>query len=325
MRKLHRYLLPMIATAAALADGNMSRPVAGYVIDGQTQLRPILGVPGAFTFDGPLASPEAPARIWLAPGQTFALTESASGALAIQSLAGTAVSPSAPLPGAMQSPDWIAFSPTAGSALLFFGSARRAQVVAGLPQAPRLILDQDISGQEPLTSGAVSDDGSTIVLASISTVYLLAGGQLQVLISPGAVVSVTMLRNGFDAAVSDDNGTVYQIRNLASRPQAQVVTTGLGHLGALFPAWDGKSLFVARPGDRSISVIDLSSGDVHTFPTPVAAVRLSPLRNRDTFLIASEAHEPGWIFYWDGTGGRVAFIPAAEAEDQQNRTAGGNH
>lgn len=318
MTKLHRYLLPLIATVVASADGNMSRPVAGYAIDCQSRLRPIFGVPGAFTFGDPF-TPPSKSRVWLVPGQNFALSENSSGAIEITSLSGAAVTDTSPIPSITPSPDWIVISPGAGSALLFFAGARRVQVVAGLPQAPRVVVDQDVSSQENLTNGAVSDDGNTVLLASASTVYRLSGGQFQIVFSPGTVTSLTILRNGLDAAFADAAGSVYQIRNLTN---PQVLATGLTGIGTIFPGSDGKSLFVARPGDRSITLIDLASGGVHTFATPVPAVTWSPLRNRDTFLIASKAHEPGWVFLWDGTAGRVVLIPAPEPDG--NHTAGDN-
>jgi len=318
MTKIHRYLLPLIATVAAFADGNMSRPVAGYAIDCQTRLRPIFGVPGAFTFGDPF-TPQSQSRIWLVPGQNFALSENPSGAIEVTLLSGAAVTGSSPIPSVSPSPDWIVISPGAGSALLFFAGAQRIQVVSGLPQAPRVVLDQDVPSQEPFTNGAVSDDGNTVLLGSAATIYRVAAGQFQIVFSPGSVAGLTILRNGLYAAVADTAGSVYQLRNLTV---PQVLATGLTGIGTIFPGSDGKSLFVARPGDRSISLVDLASGGVQTFATPVAAVTWSPLRNRDTFLIASEPHEPAWVFFWDGNAGRVALIPTTEADT--NRTAGGN-
>jgi hypothetical protein len=317
---LRRFLLPVMTAGLSCAAGSISGPVAGYVADSsRAQLRTILGVPGAFSFSEPLPLPEGVTQVRLAPGQDFALVERANSAPGVLFLNAGAVDRLATINGAMPSADWIAFSPGAGSALLFSAVAHRVQVLNGLPDAPQVSLDWDAATlPEQPTMGAVSDDGSLVLVASGTSVYRVSrDGAAQVVLSAGGIQSLTVLRNGVDAAVSDPTtGSVYLVRNAASTPEARVLASGLDGIGTVFPAWDGQSLFVARPGVESVSSIDLASGEVRSFPSSVAAVGLLPLRNRDTFLISAKAHQPGWIFYQDGTAGRVVFIPAQAATRQ---------
>ena len=314
---LHRYLLPVVVAGLAFADGPISGPVAGYVTDSsRAQLRTIFGGPGAFTFSEPLPLPEGVAQVRLAPGQDFALVEHANNAPGVLFLKAGAVDRLAPIDGAIPSADWIAFSPGAGSALLFSAAAHRVQVLSGLPDAPRVALDLDAATLvEQPTLGAVSDDGSLVLVASGTSVYRLSrDGSAQVVLSAGGIQSLTVLRNGVDAAVSDPTtGSVQLLRNAASHPEARVLASGLDGIGTIFPSWDGLSLFVARPGAENVSSIDMASGEVRSFSASVAPVGLIPLRNRDTFLISAEAHQPGWVFYRDGLAGRVVFIPAESA------------
>jgi hypothetical protein len=314
MTRLHRYLLPVMVAGLASAAESITGPVAGYVTDSsRVQLRGIFGVPGAFAFSEPLPLPEGVTRIRLAPGQDFALVESANSTPGILFLKAGAVDRLAPIDGAMPSADWIAFSPGAGSALLFSAAVSRLQVLSGLPDAPQVALDLDTA-----TLGAVSDDGNLVLVASASTVYRLRDGAAQVVLSAGGVLSLTVLRNGADAAVSDPTaGTVHLVRNAATNPEVRVLASGLDGIGTIFPAWDGLSLFVARPGAEAVSSIDLFSGEVRSFPSSVAAIGLIPLRNRDTFLISAKAQQPGWIFYRDGVDGRAVFIPAAKAATRE--------
>jgi hypothetical protein len=161
-------------------------------------------------------------------------------------------------------------------------------------------------------------------MASNSALYRVSGGGAQVLLSIGAIASVTVLRNGADVAVSDPStGSLHVVRNAASNPQARVVASGIDGLGAMFPSYDGQSIFVARPGASSVSSIDLTSGEVTSFASSVSPAGLAPLRNRDTFLISAKAQEAGWVFYRDGAGGRVVFIPATQSVSREHPVQGG--
>ena len=327
MTRLHRYLLPALFAGLASAAGTLSGPVAGYVTDSsRTQLRTILGVPGALSFSEPLPLPEGVTQVRLAPGQDFALVENADSAPGVLFLKAGAVDCMAPVPGGMPSADWIAFSPAAGSALLYSARANRLQVLNGFPDAPRVALDLDATmlPEQPLM-GAVRDDGSLLLVASATSLYRVSpAGAAQVVLSAGGILSITVLRNGADAAVSDPTtGSVHVVRNVASNPEARVVASGLDGIGTIFPAWDGQSLFVARPGAETVSSIDLVSGEVRSFGSSVAPVALIPLRNRDTFLISAKANQPGWVFYRDGTGGRAVFIPASELATREHPAKGG--
>jgi hypothetical protein len=316
----------MIAGLASAA-GTISGPVAGYVTDSsRTQLQAIVGVPGALSYSQPLALPDGVTLVRLAPAQDFALVESAHSAPGVLFLKAGAVDHLAPVDGAMPSADWVAFSPGAGSALLFSAAAGRLQVLNGLPGAPHVALDLDAATlPEQPAMGAVSDDGSLVLVAGATSLYRVSGsGAVQVVLSAGGILSVTTLRNGVDAAVSDPTtGSVQLVQNVASNPAARVLASGLDGIGTIFPSADGKSLFVARPGAAAVSSIDLASGAVESFASSVAPVALIPLRNRDTFLISSKAQQPGWIFYSDGVASRTVFIPADDSAPREACARGG--
>jgi hypothetical protein len=322
----YRSLLPVVAAGVAYAAGSISGPVAGYVTDSsRTQLRTIFGVPGAFGFSEPLPLPEGVAQIRLAPGQEFALVEQAGGAPAILFLKDGAVDRLAPIEGAMASADWIAFSSSANSALLFSAATNRLQVLSGLPDSPRIVADLDAASlPESPAMGAVSDDGSLVLAASGAAVYRVpSSGPAQVVFSAGGIRSLMVLRNGTDAAISDPStGSVHIVRNVASHPEAAALASGLDDIGAIYQSSDGQSIFIAQ-SKTGIASIDLSSGEVKSFPTSVAPAGLIPLRNRDTFLISARPNQPGWIFYRDGAGGRVVFIPASNADTRQIPVKGG--
>ncbi|MBZ5625123.1 MAG: hypothetical protein LAQ69_41430 [Acidobacteriia bacterium] len=79
----------------------------------------------------------------LAPGQDFALVERGKDVPGIPFLKNGAVDSLAAIEGATTSADWVAFSPGAGSAILFSVVANGLQVLSGLPATPRVTLDLD--------------------------------------------------------------------------------------------------------------------------------------------------------------------------------------
>jgi len=314
MMKLQHCYLPVLL-AGILYSADIGGPIAGYATDSsQTQLRAVLGVPGAFAFSAPLALPSGVSRLRLAPGQDYAIAERSGDAPVILTLHSGSVDRVIPIDGAMAMSDWVAFSPRAGSAMLISSEAHRLQVLTGLPGSPRIRTDIDLNRlPEAPATGAVSEDGGLVVLASRTTLYRLSdGGDAQLLLSLGSIPSVSLV-NATDVAVADSSmGAVHVVHNIASKAEAHVVVSGLANIGDLFPSQDGKSLFVAQREEGAVRSVDLASGEVRTYATPAGRIELLPLRNRDTFLLAAESGKPGWVFYRDGLEGRVVFIPAIE-------------
>jgi len=325
MNRIHRYVLPFIAAGIAWSAETISGPVAGYVTDSsRTQLRTIFGVPGALRFSDPLVLPAGIRQIRLAPGQDFALVENTGSAPGVLALKAGAVDRLTPVPDALPSADWAAFSPAAGSAILYSLAAGRLQVLSGLPDAPRVTLDLDATTlPEQPAIGAVSDDGSLVLVASATSLYRLSsGGSAQLVLSAAAISSLAVLRNGTDAVLTDPStGSVELVRNAGSGSQARVLASGLDGMGAIFPSPDGQTLYVARPG--GVSAVDLASGAVQSFASSEAPAGLLPLRNRDTFLISAKSNQPAWIFYRDGTAGRTVFVPADDSATRENSARGG--
>jgi len=314
---LHRFLLPILTPVLMSAAVSLSGPVAGYLSNASgTELRAITGVPGAFGFSDPITLPDEVTRVRVAPAQDYALAERGTGDPAILFLAGGAIDHQLPAAGLMPAADWAAFSPTATAAILYAASANRLQVVSGLPNSPQILLDLDTTTlpEAPLTA-AVSDDGKLVLVASGQAVYRIPQkGAAQLVLSAGEVVSLAVLRNGTDAVVSDrSTASVHLLQNVASSLTTHVLVSDLAGIGKLNPSADGATLFVAQPGAKAVSIIDLASGAVQSSSTDVPPEEFYPLRNRDTFLISAKPGEPGWIYFRDGTAGRAAFVPAVKA------------
>ncbi len=321
IRTLLRCGLLALIAAALPGAVNVSGPVAGYVADpSRPVLRAISGVPGSYLFSDPLPLPDGVTRIHMAPAQDFALAQRGDAGLGILYLNGGAVDRVASFSGAMTAADWVVFSPAAGAAILFSASAGRLQLLTGLPAAPQVAMDLDTAAfpEQPLTA-AVSDEGNLLLIASGHSVFRVPrDGPPQLVLSAGQIVSIAVLRNGTDAAVSErSTGSIHLLQNIASAPAARVLISGVSGIGKIHPGSDGESLIVARPGARAVSSVDLASGEIQSVSSPTPPVDLIPLRNRDTFLISARPRQPGGIFFRDGSAGRVVFIPAVHGEDAQ--------
>jgi hypothetical protein len=312
---VHRYfffpLLPVVAWAAT----GLTAPVTGYVADpSQPELRIILGLPGALHYSHPLLLPRGTTRVRVAPGRDFAWVERHDAAPAVLFLSGGPVDRLAPVEGALAAADWVAFSPGATAVVLYSSSSGRLQVLTGLPDAPQVSLDLDASVlPEQPAEAAVSDDGSILLVASPSAVYLIPpGGAAQIVVSGEQFQALAMMPNGKGAVVADGaTGSVYLIRNLASAPLARALVSGLAGIGKLQPAWDGGSVFVAQPDAKTVSIIDVATGGTQSFGVDVPPVSLDALDIRDAFLISSQPGETGWIFLRNGSGAGTVFVPAA--------------
>jgi hypothetical protein len=315
---LYPYSLLVLFAGLLSAAVNLSGPVAGYVAGPvQPELRTISGVPGSYLFSGPLPLPPGTTCLYLAPGREFALIERGTAGLAILYLSGGAFDHVAPLGGALPEAAWAAFSPGARSAVLFSSPAQRLQLLTGLPDTPRVALELDASTlPEPPFSAAVSDDGNLLAVASRNSVYLVPpGGPAQLLLSVGEILSLAVLPNGRDLAVADrSTASIHLLQSAASSPVIGVLASGLSGIGKIYPAADGGSILVARPGAKAVSSVEVASGDVRTFPADIAPDQLLPLLSRDTFLISARTRQPGCVFLRDGNQGRIVFIPAAPVE-----------
>jgi hypothetical protein len=314
--------LLLVPSLAGMLHGatTLTGPVAGYVVaPSGRQVRAVLGVPGSFRFSDPIALPPGVTKVHLAPAQDFAVVEregAGLGILPLDSDSGTVIA----VEGAAAA-DWVAFSPSARSAILYSSSTNRFQVWSGLPDAPRVSIDLDAAAlpEQPLL-GAIGDDGALAVIASRQSVFLLPrGAPPQLLLSIPEVASLAVLRNGALVVADRQTGSIHVLRNPAAATASQVLVSGLTGLESLYPSADGNAVYAARPAANMVSLVDLSSGGVLDFETAASPVSFFPMRNRDTFLISALPQQPGWVFYREGGGARVVFVPALQEPENPQR------
>lgn len=156
--------LPLLSAGLSLfastASAQVGAPLLGFVPH-SGKILPINGIAASASGGTALDFGGNFRRIAISPRQDFALVSSAaSGAVLIASPSGT----TSAVAGASTDPDQIVLSPNGSAAVLWFGSARRLEVVSGLPSTPaaRRFDATFLSGgsNEVPVALAVSDDGA---------------------------------------------------------------------------------------------------------------------------------------------------------------------
>ncbi len=294
----------------------LAGPSVGFIASGAMELRAIVGVPGAAVLGEPIPLPEATARMFLAPGQQYALIER-GGELAVWMLRDAH---SGILPAAPGGADLVVFSPRGTSAALYYGGEERLLIMTGLPSAPRAEREVRIGG---LRAAAVSDDGAEVLAASDTGVVFERGGAAPVplLDTAGGGVALAFLPRRAGAVAYDsrtaevwwiETGGSGSVRRLAALDPAD----GPAFVRA---SADGTEVLVAARGARQLWSIDVTTGAVRLHELPAAVLSLAALKLPDTFLLAAEPGKPAWVFVRQGAEARTVFVPAAETGAQEER------
>jgi hypothetical protein len=200
-------------------------PVLGLVYAADiTELRTILGIPGASRLSGPLALPSGVTNVIFAPGQQCALVEQANGA-PVSLIAFPAANP-APLveiPNAIAHADMVAFSPSGDNAAVYSVSEQRLQVITGLLSTPRVAREIAFSAlPDDVRLLAIADDGITLLEGAVNNdVYLLAEASAPRLVhSAEDLGGMAFTPGSHDLLVFDSSsGTLSLLQNVVSPPQ----------------------------------------------------------------------------------------------------------
>jgi hypothetical protein len=287
----------------------MGRPVLGFVgRSSPTELRAILGVPGAAVFGDPLLVPSNSTTVRVAPGLAYAWIERTGEASAVLPLTATRAGVPDDVVDALPSADLAAFSPLGRSLALYSSRSGKFQVIGGLPDAPRIMQELDgatLSGTPD--SLAVSDDGGSILAASGRSVYLLTqGSPARPVLNLSGAAALTFFPGSSDGAIADRGaGSVYLVRQAS----AGVLATGLDGVRDIASTISGQSLVLTNPGAIRIWTVNVTSAEVRSFDSRVGATGLNRIGDGDAFLISSEAGEPAWIFLPET--GQTVFVPAS--------------
>ena len=159
--------VPFRAASARLQS--VDGPVLGFASDGEgTEIRPILGIPGASILGKPLDIPVEFGGVLISAAQDYAIAIRTDDAHAVVIDLSTDPSGIRLVSGANFGADLIAISPVGSVVAIYDELTHTVRVVGGLPSAPGILDIFDASGfPGSVTDIAISDDGSVAIVRSI--------------------------------------------------------------------------------------------------------------------------------------------------------------
>jgi hypothetical protein len=310
-----RFLLVACCLGAASlsissAFGQVGAPQLGWVPDG-TRIRPVYGIPAAAAVGAAIQADQDFSQIAASPARNYVLVSGAdTGIVSVYTPEHGLV----PLDGAGGAPDSVVLSPRGSSAVLWFSSLSRVQVVTGLPEAPTIRqVDTSFLGTAP-GALAISDDGAWVAGTWTSGAYALG---------PNGEV------NRLPVESATDLGFFQGTHNLAAAgPAGLQMVTGVESFAvvsnlltsadsslqpvAVAATSDNRTLVLAdRSG--SVTAIDISSGTATTSDCgcqPAGLFGIGPSAFRLTGL------EGGAFKLFDAASGEILFAPLALTETE---------
>jgi hypothetical protein len=264
-------------------------------------------------------------RAAVSGGKDFALAVSANTGevILIRSLSGTeSVSY---LPGIYTGGTVIAISPDESVAAIYSSSARRIQVIRGLPSDPVIEFEADTSGMpgQSLTSMAISSLGNVMAGFSDGT-----SGSLQ-LFSAGAPAGRFMADAGHPSAIAFsldgalavatdrlwNQVVLFQDISTGARIQLAEGADGISDPVGIFLSRDAGSAYVANAGSHSVSVIPLAGGAARSFPCDCILRGMQRLRGDSIFALTEKADEPVTLFVAGDSDPYFVTVPPAKIRD----------
>jgi DNA-binding beta-propeller fold protein YncE len=296
-------------TAPAVWSGDLTGPVSGYVVQNSSQLRPVLGIPGASLLGPAIDVGFEAVLITVAPGQPFALAVSSDGRLHALQPSGVAWA-SRPVSTLHGAPSRVVFSPSGRAALLLNEST--LDVLTGLPARLDVIRTLALPESGVPAALAVSDDGNVAIAAAGDNVYaagVSAEWKLMATTGPGLVAAFAP--ESHDAALASPQSNTVSLFRAVSEGGETVHLAGADEgisnpVGVAFSP-DGRRVIVTNAGNSSVLLIRPGEESAilrcSCIPTGLAAM--------GAYYRLNEVSEgPIWLLDLGPDRPRLVFVPA---------------
>ncbi len=280
---------------AAVEPGpaSMASPILGYFVSG-SRIVSIEGVNGAAHTRELHGARGASDRVILPPGQNYQWIERAGHINITPMPAGNAQT----IPEAWTGADLVSFN-SDGSAAVLYRNSGRVQVITGLTGTPSVA--RELTAPAGVTAIAMSDDASTLLLASAQGVYAASTNNPWHLVLPGAVNAIAFVPGGSDALVASKDQTFF----LKSAMTAEFLTND--NARAIATSADGHfGVFLASSGTEA-TVVDLRTRTTKNLQLGATAQDVQRGRNSAILFIPRQGTSP-WLF--DTSSGVLSFAPA---------------
>ena len=286
--------------------GSLAKPSIGFVFDPATKsLRPVQGLPGAAVVGAPVEFGFVLSSAHVAPRLDSAFVRAEDGSVHFFRLGGSAITERtvAELASFAQ----IVYSPSGTAAALF--SAGKIQVIQGLPDSPLVAATISPRANPRLRrllpdTLAISDDGGYLIYAAGGPVELLsvAGDSRQVLdAAPGTLAAFAP--GSHDAAVIQ-SGKLYMFNDIAGSATRRTVDSADSPSDLAYSP-DARSLLIASASTRSVTTVNLETGDRSSLACDCAPAKLTPMGS--VFRLNELGKGPLWLLDTSGRG--LIFVP----------------
>jgi hypothetical protein len=314
-----------VSDKKSFSASSMSGPILGLVFDRiQGGLRPVLGLPGASILGDVLDVGISMSQAWISPQQNCVLAQIKDNKeIVLLDLSRDPIAVSS-MEIAKPAPDQVAFSPTGASAVFHHRASHSIQLITGLPSAPALVAEIDISGlSESLSALAVSDDGAAALLGVFEgesgSVYVVTPRTEASSVSViGQAAAISFLVHTRDALIADRrNNEVLLLRDVTG--MVQRVTLAGENDGILGPVAvqvsdDSKQILIANSRSSTISVLQLDTGVIKHVPCATVPSGLYRLSTPSVFRLTDFSEEPLLLLEAGTEEPRPLFVPRLPVE-----------
>lgn len=315
MKIFRTFALFWVAATAALPQSGefLSTPRLGWTVGGDgRELRALLGVPGAGRVSDAIALPEGVTRLYLAPGQEYALGYGEeSGNWYVVSLRDDSLFSLQAIDALHDGQGRVVFAP-GGGAFAVTGpgddTARIFTVTGGIAQ-PAWSVAIDAS-----SSLALHHTGDRMLAAGAAGVTLHRRGADSVHLPPVQELSDIAFQPLGDSAVIADAGqrVLLILDTLASAPSLRTILVA-GDIGApAAVAWsgDGHHVWCASREASALARIDIASGAIDQIDTDIPVRQFHQLPGRDHFLISPPVSgQAAWLLLAQADRIATYFVP----------------
>jgi hypothetical protein len=312
-------IVSLLSSSAAGQSGGatLGGPSLGFITDEKgSTIWPLLGILDAAIPGRPLELSHEIVKTTFSPRQNYALAVVAVNAQPVLVRLDVSDPQLFAIPGARFNPSQIVISPTGSAAALYDRGSKVLQLLAGLPDAPRLAYEYDTSLLGDVQNIAVSDDAS---LALVSTG--IERRSLWFLDTKGSALPVnamqpsqmTFIAERHDAIIADD-GTqeVFLLQSMDQNPVRLpgIVSRGeIRQFAAIAASADGRMMFAAQQGSEDVLVMDLQAGRTAVVPCHCKPTVLSPLKGTSVFRLNGLAGGPLTVLDASSPNPRTLIIP----------------
>jgi hypothetical protein len=351
-----RFLLTttLLCGANATAE-DIGGPSLGHIASGNS-LRPIRGVPGAATWGDVVDAGEGVSAIAVSPRGSYAILSSDAGVRVATFGPQETLAISDPGLPADFRPSITAFSPSGANAALYDagsgalwllqGGAASAVDLSMTPGPPAALAVSE--GAAPLIAGVPGADAHSVFVLDGKGGYRLisglggvaaisfVGSTRDLAIADRAAKRLSLLRNPLTGTAPEQAPDVALYPRPVPRPAmagrdsgertsaagSRIVRLPVMPAGsadgplAVVSSADGALLAVAT-GKSDVALYRVATGQWTGFHCDCDAAALAPLRGNAVFRLGGAAGETLWILDADSEEPRLAFVPAAQREEQQ--------